>query len=446
MKEIKFNEKALFIVNELIHNGYDSYIVGGCVRDSLMGKVPHDWDVCTSALPEQVKEIFSGYRIIDTGLKHGTVTILIDDESFEVTTFRVESGYSDKRHPDKVEFVKSIYEDLARRDFTINAIAYNPVVGYVDPYGGRLDIQSGLIKCVNNPVDRFIEDPLRILRAIRFYCQLGFRIDNSTSYGMRAVREGIRDISYERISSELKKMIVYPGFDGILLAYADIITEVIPEFRDCIGFQQKNSYHIYDVYEHIVKALKYCCSSDYITRFAILFHDIGKPHSYQDGDDGYRHFLGHPTVSASMTETILRRMRFDNESISKIVELVSYHDATLVPSKKHIRRWLNKIGEEQFRRLIDIKIADLDAHKIVSSSTERRDNFLKVRDILNEILKEESCFSIKDLAINGRDLIVIGVNPGPKMGEILNTLLDKVMGDELENTRDSLLNFAKSML
>lgn len=450
MQKIKFNENALSIVERLLNKGYDAYIVGGCVRDSLMGRKPHDWDICTSALPEQVKKVFKDYRILDTGLKHGTVTILIDDEPFEVTTFRVESDYSDGRHPDSVEFVSDIEEDLKRRDFTINAIAYNPIKGFVQPIVdgypcplGKDDLMKKIIRCVGNPVDRFTEDPLRILRAMRFACQLGFTIDPYTSYGMRTVKGKLSCISYERISSEMRKMIVCSSCHSIFMEYADILTEIVPEFRDCIGFQQKNHYHKYDVFDHIIHALGYCWSKDEITRFAILFHDIGKPHSYQDDENGERHFLGHPQVSDDMTRDILKRLRFDNDSISKIVELVSYHDATLVPSKKHIRRWLNKIGEEQFRRLIEIKRCDIKAHKL--ESYERLNVLSEVKNLLNEIIQEESCFSLKDLAVNGRDLIGIGYRPGTKIGEVLNTLLDIVMSDEVENNKELLLKIAEEM-
>lgn len=431
------------IINSLIENEHKAYVVGGCVRDSIMGREPHDWDICTSASTNEIMSVFKDYEIIPTGLKHGTVTIIVGQESYEITTFRIDGDYLDNRRPSEVIFTDSIEEDLKRRDFTINAMAYNDVEGLLDPFNGKADIERKLIKCVGKAEDRFNEDALRILRALRFASQLGFDIEENTSKAMKSLKENLRNISVERINSELCKAIKGTRFSAIISEYREILVEFIPEFKDTIGFNQNNPYHAYDVFEHTVHALENC-PNELVTSLAVLFHDIGKPHCYTDGEDGYRHFKGHGKVSAEITKNILERLRFDNRTCEEVVQLVYYHDATFEVGTKYVKRWLNKIGEEQFHRLLNIRIADImgqsDAWK---TNPERIDKVHNMRKAFSSVLMEGSCFTLKKLAINGNDLILLGYKQGKELGDMLNSLLQKIIDEELENDRDELLDYVR---
>lgn len=351
--------------NEIIHTlqdkGYEAFLVGGCVRDSILKRPIHDYDITTSATPDEMMEIFKDKRIIETGLQHGTITIVIDGEPYEVTTYRIDGNYSDSRRPDKVTFTKSLEEDLKRRDFTINAMAYNDEVGLVDPFNGMEDIEHYKIRCVGRAEDRFSEDALRILRAIRFASQLGFVVDSDVSLNIHKMYKNLENISIERINSEFCKIAASSDFCVQMVLYHEVFSLFIPEIKNMFGFQQNNPYHIYDVWNHTVHAIEYCESDDLVTRLSVFFHDIGKPHCYQDSEDGIRHFKGHGRVSADMTDKIMKRLRFDNDTREKVVELVYYHDATFEVGKKYVKRWLNKIGEEQFKRLLNIRRADIKA-------------------------------------------------------------------------------------
>ena len=350
--KIEIPSGANEIIHSLQNNGYEAFLVGGCVRDSILGRPIHDYDITTSATPDEMMEVFKDKRIIETGLQHGTITIVIDGEGYECTTYRIDGNYSDSRRPDSVTFTRNLKEDLKRRDFTINAMAYNDVVGLVDPFNGMEDIEHYKIRCVGRAEDRFLEDALRILRAIRFASQLGFVVDSDVSLNIHKMYKNLENISIERINSEFCKIALSSEFYIQIGLFREVFSLFIPEIKDMFGFQQNNPYHIYDVWNHTVHAVQdYECDCepdlnprDLITSLAVFFHDIGKPHCYQDGEDGIRHFKGHGRVSADMTDKIMKRLRFDNDTREKVVELVYYHDATFEVGKIYIKSWLNKIG------------------------------------------------------------------------------------------------------
>lgn len=433
------------IIQKLNNENYEAYICGGAVRDSIMNKIPHDWDICTSALPEEIMKVFKDEEIIPTGLQHGTVTLVIDKTPYEITTFRVDGEYSDSRHPDSVEFTTDIVKDLSRRDFTINAMAYHPEKGLIDPFNGYEDIQKRIIQTVGKAENRFKEDPLRILRAIRFSLKMKFAISFYTILGIRKCYSLLENISKERITSEINQMIIYSNFYREFSRYEEVFSFVIPELKDCINFNQKNPYHIYDVYGHTSCSLSYA-PNDLITKLALLFHDIGKPQCRHFDDFGVGHFHGHAKISAEIADERLKELKYDNDTRKKVVELVSYHDVLFVYADKDIKkcakRWLNKIGEEQFRRLLNVRIADILAQN-PEYALNRLNNTYKLLNALNEVLKEEACFTLHDLNIKGTDLIEIGIKQGKEIGIILNDLLEKVIDEELDNKKEILLEFVK---
>lgn len=459
-------EGAKYIIDMFTQYGHQAYLVGGCVRDIILGRTPNDWDICTDATPERMEllvhcmniheEEAEGYfqeygifyikkriKTIPTGLKHGTITIMVDDEAFEVTTFRCDGNYSDGRRPDNVSFTKDIVEDLKRRDFTINAIAYG-AKGFIDPFNGVDDIKKNIIRCVGNPYDRFNEDGLRIMRAVRFSAQLGFEIEACTRQAMNELVDNLDNVSSERINSELCK-IMNSNYSYLAIIHKNILCKIIPEFKECIDYNQNNPYHTYSLHKHTAVALIEVINPDLIVNLAILFHDIGKPHCCTIDEDSYSHFKGHGRVSAEMTETIMKRLKFDNNTISKVKELVFYHDATFEVSKKYIKRWLNRLGEEQFRRLLKIRIADVKAQAF-EYEKERIAKISNIQMLLDEVLQENECFTLKDLAINGKDLMEHGIPEGKIIGTILNTLLTMVIDGEINNDKDSLLQITNLLL
>ncbi len=438
--KIKIPSGANEIIHTLQSNGYEAFLCGGAVRDSILGRPIHDYDITTSATPNEMMEVFKNKRIIETGLQHGTITIVIDGKGYECTTYRIDGNYSDSRRPDSVTFTRSLKEDLKRRDFTINAMAYNDEVGLVDPFNGMEDIEHYKIRCVGRAEDRFSEDALRILRAIRFASQLGFVVDSDVSLNIHKMYKNLENISIERINSEFCKIALSSEFYIQIGLFREVFSLFIPEIKDMFGFQQNNPYHMYDVWNHTVRAIEYCESDDLVTRLAVFFHDIGKPHCYQDGEDGIRHFKGHGRVSADMTDKIMKRLRFDNDTREKVVELVYYHDATFEVGKKYIKRWLNKIGEEQFRRLLNVRRADIKAQADMVQET-RLQKIDNIEYILEEVLQDDECFSLKDLAVNGKDLIEIGYKPGKEIGNVLNCLLQLVIEGIYPNEKDELLKY-----
>ena len=431
--------------NNLIHtlqsHGHSAYVVGGCVRDSILNRPIHDWDICTSATPSEMLDIFKGKKVIETGLQHGTLTVIVNGEPYEITTYRIDGNYSDNRRPDSVTFTDNLIKDLRRRDFTINAMAYNDETGLVDPFGGMRDIKYKKIRCVGSAKDRFSEDALRILRAIRFSAQLDFVMMPETDLEIHQQYKSLEHISIERINSEFCKILSSNSMCIQMVLYRDVFALFIPELKYMFDFPQNNPYHKYNVWEHTVRAVENCEDEELIIKLAVLFHDIGKPHSYQDGEDGIRHFKGHGKISADMTDEIMKRMRFDNDTRNAVVELIYYHDATFEVGKKYIKRWLNKIGKSQFRRLLQVRKADIKGQ----NPDYEKGRLQKISDIemlLEDVLSEQSCFSLKDLAINGKDVKkAMMIKEGKDIGWWLDVILNKVIDGELNNTKDDLIYY-----
>ncbi len=451
MSLISVSEALGRIIAELNDAGYEAYPVGGCVRDSLMEKIPKDWDAAVSAKPEQVKQALGklNYKIIDTGIKHGTVTVIADGAPYEITTFRTDGSYTDNRRPDSVEFVSDIRDDLSRRDFTINAIAYDCAADrIIDPFDGRRDIETGIIRCVGEPDKRFTEDSLRILRGLRFASVLGFDIVESTSVSMKKHANLLKNVSYERIYAELKMIICGERIGPVLREYRDIFARVIPEIEPMFDFPQRNPYHCYDVWEHTIHAVENV-QPDAALRLAALFHDSGKPgtHSSQILQDGEMidHFYNHGALSGRLAETALSRLKADNLTKDTAVYLAAHHGDMTVPTKKSVRRRLVKLdaefkdGKAIFDMLIKIKLADVSA-QAEHVRQSRIEELNKTAELADEIIAEKDCLSLKDLAVNGRDIMCLGFS-GPDIGMILDDALDKVISEKLSNDRESIIEY-----
>ena len=431
-------------VNRIIHSiqaaGFEAYAVGGCVRDSILGRTPDDWDITTSAKPEDIKKIFR--RTIDTGIEHGTVTVMLDKEGFEVTTYRIDGEYEDSRHPKEVTFTSNLREDLRRRDFTINAMAYNEEVGLVDIFGGISDIEKKTIRCVGDAKERFTEDALRMMRAVRFSAQLGYSIAESTKEAIKELAPTLQKISAERIQVELVKLITSDHPDYLKIAYETGITaEVLPEFDLCMETEQNNPHHMYSVGEHTLHAIKNV-EKNKVLRLAMLFHDMGKPKAVTTDEKGIHHFYGHNEISSEITRAVLRRLRFDNDTIYKTEKLVYFHDYRPELTDKSIRRFVTKIGKELFPMYVLVQRAD-----ILAQSNYKRDqklqNIQKAEEIFAGIIEREECLSLKDLAVTGKDLIEMGIKPGKEIGEILNGFLEMVIENPTLNKKEILLNKLK---
>ncbi|GKX28565.1 polynucleotide adenylyltransferase [Vallitalea longa] len=430
------------IIDELMENGYEAYLVGGCVRDSLIGKVPNDWDITTSALPNVVKKLFD--KTIDTGLKHGTVTILMDKHPIEVTTYRIDGEYEDNRRPSTVEFTNNLVEDLKRRDFTINAMAYNHKTGLVDVFNGIDDLEKGIIRCVGNPYERFNEDALRMLRAIRFSAQLGYIIDQKTRKDIIKCSSLIKNVSMERIQVELNKTLTSDNPKLFMETYKlELMKYILPEFVPCIGNPQNHPYHSYDIGEHILRSVS-AIKADKTLRWTMLLHDIGKPRVKTTDESGIDHFYGHEKVSSEMAMSILKRLKFDNNTINKVVKLIKYHDITIKNSYKCIRRILKKIGHELFSDFLLVKKAD-----VMSQNPDKLDDGLimisNTKKIYEEIKANDQCISLKQLKVNGQDLINLGLAKGPEIGIILNKLLDMVIEDPNKNNKEQLIEIVQEI-
>lgn len=441
---IKMPKNVEMIIEKLILNGYEAYAVGGCIRDSIMGIEPKDWDICTSALPEETKNIFKDYRIIETGIKHGTVTILIEKQMYEVTTFRIDGIYQDNRHPESVTFVSAVKEDLARRDLTINALAYNNRSGIIDYFGGLQDLKNKKISCVGNADKRFNEDALRILRAIRFSAVYGFDIKEETDNSIHQNAYLIANISNERINAELNKILLSDKPSDILLKYSDVIGIFIPEIKVCVGFNQRNRHHKYDVWEHISRTVDNI-EPILTLRLAMMLHDIAKPLCAVKGENGEYHFPNHNEVGAKMVFNILKRLKYPNSIIKECVELVRVHDMTLSDNKKGVRRHICKFGKEFLYNLVKVKYADISAQ----SYYKRQNKIKKLQsftEILNELVMEENCFSLKDMNINGKDIKSLGIKEGKEIGIILSQLFSMIIDGNLENNHEKLLNQAEKII
>ena len=456
--KIEIPTGAAYILQQLNKHGYEAYIVGGCVRDSLLGKQPNDWDITTSAKPEEVKAIF--HRTIDTGIQHGTVTVLVDreilddgsgslashtDYAFEVTTYRVDGVYTDHRRPESVCFTASLEEDLKRRDFTINAMAYNPEQGVIDIFGGQEDLEKGIIRCVGEASERFDEDALRILRAVRFAAQLDFVIEDQTREAMRDQAKFLKDISVERICTELTKMIVSKHPERLEEAYELGLTQMfLPEFDVMMQTPQNNQYHLYDVGHHTLKVME-AVSATTVLRYAALLHDVGKPKCKTTDETGVDHFYGHQELSAKMARTTLRRLKLDNDTIDQVCRLVKNHDYGLSgdgPGMKSFRRFVAQLGAEHFADFLEIRKGDM-AGQSAYHLEQRRQVIAHMEAMYAEIIEQKQCLKLSELAIGGKDLIAIGVKPGPDMGRILKALLDRVLEEPELNTREQLLAIVK---
>ncbi len=430
-----------YILDRLTGAGYAAYVVGGCVRDALTGRTPHDYDVCSSARPDQVREVFAGHAVRDTGLRHGTVTVVLGREPFEITTFRVDGAYSDSRHPDNVTFTDDIALDLARRDFTINAMAYHPKMGLVDPFGGREDLKAGVIRCVGAPHERFAEDALRILRALRFAARFGYRVEPATDAALRSLAPSLSRIAAERVKSELEKILLASDAGEILRAYPDVLGVVLPEILPCVGFEQKNPHHLYDVWEHTLRTVD-AAPRDPILRWTMLFHDLGKPRTFSLDEHGVGHFYGHARVSAALADDIMARLRFSNAERETISELVRRHDGVIGPDKKAVRRLLAKLGRGQFDHLLAVHRADSMAQAPELTAPRLR-VLAEIRALADEVERGGECTDARQLAVNGHDLIALGYVPGPALGAELNALLGRVLDDPALNEKNTLLRLAK---
>lgn len=435
---------ALTVVERLESRGYEAYVVGGCVRDSLLGRVPNDWDVCTNALPEDVLRVFRRFHVIKTGLQHGTVTVMVDKQPVEVTTFRIDGAYSDNRHPDAVSFVSHVEEDLARRDFTINAMAYSPTRGLVDAFGGQEDLAAGLIRCVGEPDARFNEDGLRIMRALRFASRFNFAIERETAAAVRRNRHLLENVSAERIFKELKGILIGAGVLDMLLAFPEVFGCIIPELTPAIGFDQHTPYHCYDVWTHSAYAVA-AAPADEILRLTMLLHDVGKPECFTLGEDGRGHFYGHPQIGADHAKRILLRLKSDNATLNTLCTLIRIHDMTLPTTVAGMRRLVGKLGMENMRRLLDVQRADHAAHSDYDHAAGAT-LIREASELLEDVLEMEPAFTVKDLAINGNTLMQLGMKPGPAMKELLETLLDDVQNDKLENTPEALIYQVKQLI
>lgn len=433
---LEIPEKVEQILRALTDHGYEAYAVGGCVRDSILGRNPYDWDITTSALPLQVKEIFP--RTIDTGLQHGTVTVMMAHEGFEVTTYRVDGEYEDGRHPKDVTFTASLEEDLKRRDFTINAMAYHPESGLVDLFHGMDDLKNKVIRCVGDPVERFTEDALRIMRAVRFSAQLGFTIDPGTYRALSVLAPNLKQISAERIRTELEKILVSPHPDYLKLAYETGMTEIFfPEWNLCMQTEQNNPHHSYTVGEHTIQSMIFC-RPEKTLRLTMLLHDIGKPFVKTTDEKGTDHFRMHGPTGEKLAEKILKRWKYDNDTIYAVSKLVRWHDSRPEANPYSVRKLMSKIGEELFPYYLEVRVADTMAQ----SEYQREEKLLllqQIRKCYEEILEQHQCISLKTLAVNGKDLIACGYPKGKEIGALLALLLDYVLEHPEENEKAHLL-------
>ena len=441
--KIKLPEKVLMIINNLQLHGYEAYAVGGCVRDSILARRPEDWDITTSAKPEEIKKLFR--RTVDTGIEHGTVTVILGKDSYEVTTYRIDGTYEDGRHPKEVRFTDDLKEDLQRRDFTINAMAYNDDVRLVDVFGGMQDLNHHLIRCVGDPVERFSEDALRILRAVRFSAQLNFPIEKKTAEAVKEMAPSLGRISAERIQAELVKLLVSAHPERIQDACELGITKVIlPEWDAMTGVEQNTPHHKYDVAQHTLRAMKNV-KRDKVLRLTMLFHDMGKPEAKTTDEAGRDHFKGHALISEEIARRVMRRLKFDNDTIRKVTRLVCYHDYRMEATPKNVRRAMNRIGVELFPYYLAVRLADVKAQSPYRKR-EKIENIVAVRVLYQKILLEDQCVTLRQLAVSGRDLMDLGMSPGREMGNMLSELLEYVIDDPERNRKDILCDYVKEKL
>ena len=422
------------VLEQLHSSGFAAFVVGGCVRDSLLGRLPGDWDITTAARPEQVHEALAGLTVLDTGLKHGTVTALVDGQRLEITTFRTEGTYSDHRRPDRVTFADTIEEDLSRRDFTVNAMAFSPKTGLIDPFGGQRDLKNGVLRAVGQPEKRFDEDALRILRGLRFAARLAFSIEEETARAMFAQKHLLTALAAERVQAELLPLLCAPGAVTVLRQFREIFAVILPEIIPMFDFDQQNKHHLYDVWEHTLHTLEHIEPRPHL-RLVMLLHDCGKPARFTIDFRGDGHFYGHAYESARRAEVALTRLRCDKETVARVARLIAFHDHDILNSEKSLLRWLRKIGEADLRDLLAIKIADnLGQHPRYL----RVDRFKATLASLDALLQKQPCFDRSGLAVTGRDLLERGLK-GPEIGVALDKLVEAVIEGRLPNEKEALL-------
>ena len=432
-------ENVLSCIAALEKAGFEAYAVGGCVRDAILGLTPHDYDLCTNALPEETAGLFPGHTLVRSGEKHGTIGVVFDKAVIEITTFRTEGGYQDSRHPGWVRFVPDVKEDLSRRDFTVNAMAYNPKTGYIDPFGGQEDLQKGILRAVGDPTTRFTEDALRILRGVRFGVRFSLTPTEDTLAAMNALAPLMDNLARERVFDELCKLLPLLKSED-MATYSAILTQVIPPLAPTLGFDQKNPHHIYDVYTHTAQVVENA-PTDLAVRWAAILHDCGKPGCFSLDETGIRHFYGHAEASAQMADDLLLTLKAPTALRERVVFLIEKHMTPLEPDKKLLRRRLGQYGVDALHQLVALQKADR-----IGTGTHENDRFEAISALIAEILQEQACLTLRDLAVNGKDLQKIGFAPGKQMGACLNLLLEQVLDEKLPNEKDALLSAAKAHL
>jgi len=446
--KVELPEKVNEIINTLMAAGYEAYAVGGCVRDSLLSRIPKDWDITTSAYPEQVKALFR--RTIDTGIQHGTVTVMSGKEGFEVTTYRIDGEYEDGRHPKQVSFTRELSEDLRRRDFTINAMAYNPESGLVDLFGGQEDLNNRIIRCVGNPEERFNEDALRIMRAVRFAATLDYEIDEATAKAAQTLAPNLKKISAERIQAELTKLLTSHHPERLKTAYElGILDIIMPEFCIMMDTPQNNPHHCYNVGEHTLHAICNINADGYdeyilkCLRYGMLFHDMGKPACKTTDEAGIDHFSGHPEVSGEIALEIMRRLKFDNKSRDFIFKIVKYHDLRPRMTLPGMRKIINKIGAELAEHFETVQLADIMAQSEYMRE-EKLERLAQMQNYYRHIKEAGDALFLKDLKVNGRDILAEQLAQGEEIGELLNYLLVMVLNRPELNDKEKLMELARN--
>ncbi len=442
--QITLPKNVEYVLNSLNSNNYDAYVVGGCVRDSIIGLTPQDWDITTEATPSEIMSCFSNHKLLKTGIKHGTVGVIIDNSVYEITTYRIDGDYVDNRHPESVTFSKNLENDLSRRDFTVNAMAYNPQKGLIDIYGGMNDLKYKAIRCVGDPDKRFQEDALRILRGLRFASTYDFTIEVNTSDAIFNNRMLLNNISEERISSEFNKLLCGESAQYILNRFKKVIAVFIPEIEVMFNFDQNNPHHNKSLWKHTTSSINKI-EPNLLLRLTMFFHDIGKPMAQKvDKETGYSHYLGHNKFSVAIAESVMKRLKYSNELIDSVKTLVLFHDVRYSNNKKQIKRLMSKIGQENFNLLLKVQKAD-----ILSQSNYKREeklNQLTLAEVsYNQIISDNECFTLKDLAINGHDLIHLGITKGENIGKTLKNLLINVIDGNLKNEKEILILEAKKI-
>lgn len=433
---------VLSCIHKLNAAGFEAYAVGGCVRDSLFGRTPHDYDLCTNAAPPQIRAIFADHDLVRAGEKHGTIGVIIDKEVLEITTFRTEGGYRDSRHPDWVRFVNTVEEDLARRDFTVNAMAYCPQRGYIDPWGGQADLQNRVLRAVGDPVERFTEDALRILRGVRFAARFHLTPEPATEQAMALLAPTLEKIAKERVFDELCKLL--PAVNARdLLRFRAVLGQVIPELIPSFDFHQHSPHHVYDVFTHTAHVVE-AAPKDLALRWAALLHDTGKPQAFYLDKSGRGHFPDHAKYSARIAENVLSRLKAPTALRERVVLLIRQHMTPLVPDPRLLRRRLSQYGEEAVRQMLRLQHADFGSKG--TGTPQEEAEFEQIEACLEALLAEDACLQIKDLAVNGKDLMALGFPAGPKLGECLRKLLDQVLDETLPNEKAALLKAAKEFL